>query len=90
VSTLIEPRQTGPVAKWDIRSEGRAWDAEEAMPRYFTTPDKIELVHGTLLDFAEDRETLLCLLLENVGADRSVQFGDPKVWRDAVAKLDRL
>jgi hypothetical protein len=87
VSTLIEPRQTEPVAKWDIRSEGRAWDSEEAMPRYFMTPDKIELVHGKLLDFAEDRETLLCLLLENIGANRAVQFGDPKVWRDAVAKL---
>jgi hypothetical protein len=27
------------------------------------------------------------LLLENVGADRAVQLGDPEVWRAAVAKL---
>jgi hypothetical protein len=29
------------------------------------------------------------LLLENVGADRAVQLGDPDVWRAAVAKLAR-
>jgi hypothetical protein len=45
------------------------------------------MVGGKLLWSDEDRETLLCLLLENVGADRAVQFGDPNVWRAAVAKL---
>jgi hypothetical protein len=31
--------------------------------------------------------TLLGLLLENVGVDRAVRLGDPKVWRAAVADL---
>jgi hypothetical protein len=50
-------------------------------------PHKIELVGGKLLGHQEDRELLLRMLLENVGADRAVQFGDPDVWRRAVAKL---
>jgi hypothetical protein len=52
------------------------------------TPEKFEMVDGKLLWSDEARETLLGLLLENVGADRVVQFGDPEVWRAAVAKLD--
>jgi hypothetical protein len=57
------------------------------MHKYSMTPSKIEMIGGKLLGCAEDRETLLCLLLENVGADRVVQFGAPEVWRAAVAKL---
>jgi hypothetical protein len=72
---------------WDIRAKGRAWLGDEAMSRYFMIERKIELVDGKLFDYATDRETLLCLLLENVGADRAVQLGNPQVWRDAVAKL---
>ena len=44
---------------------------------------------GKLLSTEEDRETLLALLLANVGADRAVRLGDPEVWRAAVAKLPR-
>jgi hypothetical protein len=72
---------------WDIRAEGRAWADGEAMDRYFSAPHKIEMVNGKLLDRVEDREHLLCLLLENVGAARVVQFGDPRVWREAAALL---
>ncbi len=75
--------------KWDIRNEGRAWSGEEAFARYMLKPHKIELIEGKLLFSSEDRETLLGLLLENVGADRAVQLGDPEVWRAAVAKLPR-
>jgi hypothetical protein len=53
------------------------------------TPEKIELIDGKLLWSRKDREALLGLLLENVGADRTVQLGDPDVWRAAVAKLPR-
>ncbi len=74
---------------WHIRNEGRAWGAGEAWERYILKPRKIELVRGKLLDRDEDRETLLGLLLENVGADRAVQLGDPEVWRAAIAKLPR-
>jgi hypothetical protein len=63
--------------KWDIRNEGRAWGKDEAWPRFVLTPEKIEMVEGKLLSTEEDRETLLALLLENVGADRAVRLGDP-------------
>ena len=72
---------------WDIRRNGRAWNSQEAMPRYLLSPRKVEMVDGKLLDRVEDRETLLCLLLENIGADKAVQFGNPQVWRDAAAQL---
>ena len=75
--------------QWDIRNEGRSWGKDEALPRYFMQPEKLEMVDGKLVASKEERETLLCLLLENVGADRVVQFGDPDVWRAAVAKLGR-
>jgi hypothetical protein len=75
--------------KWDIRNEGRSWREGEAWDRYQLTPEKIEMIDGKLLWSEEDRELLLGLLLENVGADRAVQLGDPDVWRAAVAKLGR-
>jgi hypothetical protein len=74
-------------SKWDIRREGRARDAHEAMERYQLTPEKIEMVKGKLLWDEEDGINLLCLLLENVGADRAVRLGSPQVWRAAVAAL---
>jgi hypothetical protein len=74
---------------WDIRNKGRAWKGDEAWERYQLTPEKIELIDGKLLWSRKDREALLGLLLENVGADRTVQLGDPDVWRAAVAKLPR-
>jgi hypothetical protein len=73
---------------WDIRNEGRAWGKGEAMARYLMTSRKMEMAGGKLMTCDEDRETLLCLLLENVGADRAVQFGAPDVRRRAVAKLE--
>jgi hypothetical protein len=73
--------------QWDIRNEGRAWGAGEAFNRYLMQPEKLEMVGGKLVSSVEERETLLCLLLENIGADRAVQFGDPDVWRAAVARL---
>jgi hypothetical protein len=78
-----------PKPQWDIRNEGRSWRGDEAWDRYQLTPEKFEMIDGKLLWSDEDRETLLALLLENVGADRAVQLGDPEVWRAAVAKLPR-
>ena len=80
---------TSAKPEWDIRNEGRAWGKDEAWARFVLKPEKIEMVKGKLLSTKEDRETLLALLLENVGADRAVQLGDPDVWRAAVAKLGR-
>jgi hypothetical protein len=78
-----------PDVEWDIRNEGRAWSKDEAFPRYELTPEKLEMVEGKLLWSDEDREALLGLLLENVGADHAVRLGNPDVWRAAVAKLGR-
>ena len=75
--------------KWDIRSEGRGWGKDEAWARFVLTPEKIEMAEGKLLSTEEDRETLLALLLENVGADRAVRLGDPEVWRAAAANFFR-
>jgi hypothetical protein len=73
--------------RWDIRNEGRSWAKGEAMDRFMLTPAKFEMVDGKLLWSDRDREMLLGLLLENVGADRAVRLGNPGVWRVAVAKL---
>lgn len=75
--------------KWDIRNKGRAWRKGEAWDRFQLTPEKIEMIDGKILWSDEDRENLLGLLLENLGADRAVRLGDPEVWRAAVAKLPR-
>jgi len=74
---------------WDIRRQGRAWRAGEAMQRYELTPEKLEMIDGKLLWDDEDRVKLLGLLLENVGADRAVRLGSPQVWRDAAASLGK-
>ena len=59
------------------------------MQRYALTPEKLEMIRGKLLWDDEERINLLGLLLENVGANRAVELGNPQVWRDAVARLDR-
>jgi len=71
---------------WDIRREPRAWQSE-ALQRYALAHEKIEMVAGKLFWSDDERLTLLGLLLENVGVDAAVRLGDPRVWRDAVAKM---
>lgn len=73
---------------WDIGLEGRAWRKQEIRQRYDLSPERIELIEGRLFLSEEHRVRMLGLLLENVGAERAVQLGDPKIWRAAVAKLD--
>ncbi len=74
---------------WDIRLEGRPWTPEELEARWPLTPEKLEVFDGKMYWTDEDRETMLAMLLENVGAARAVRLGDPSVWRKAVAALDR-
>ena len=81
-----DPRPMPHVA-WDIRREGRAWTADEALPRWELTPEKFEMDGGKLFWDDRDRLTLLALLLENVGADAAVRLGDPEVWRAAIREL---
>lgn len=76
-------------AVWDIRRRGRRWRGPEARARYHLSPEKIEIIEGRLFWSRRDRMTMHALLLENAGADAAVRLGDPQVWRDAVAALDR-
>jgi len=73
--------------EWDIRRDGRAWSEDEIESRYFSAPEKMELVDGKLYWDDEQRLHMLGLLLENVGVDAAAHLGSPNVWRDAVAKL---
>ena len=73
--------------EWRIERNGRAWEGDEAMQRWELTPEKLEMIHGRLLWDDESRLALLGLLLENVGADRAVRLGSPRVWMEAVAGL---
>ena len=52
--------------------------------RLDSAPDKIEWVDGI---FTSERERLVVLgmLIENLGIDRVVQFGDVQDWKDAIA-----
>jgi hypothetical protein len=72
---------------WDIRNDGRRWNKDEAWSRFELTPEKFEMIDGQLLLSEEERENLLGLLLELVGADRAVRLGEPSVWRAAIAGL---
>jgi len=71
---------------WDIRREGRRWTHEESQRRLYEAPEKIEFVGGI---FAGDHERLkvLGMLLELLGIDRAIQFGNLSDWKAAV--LDR-
>lgn len=73
---------------WDIRREGRAWNADEIRTRYDLCPAKIELIDGKLFWSKEDRIMMIGLLLEIVGADEVVRLGKSDVWRQAIADLD--
>lgn len=77
-----------PTIVWDIRREGRAWNADEMISRYNVIPEKIELIRGRLFWSEEDRLNMLALLLENVGIDKAVRLGDPDVWYEAMSQLD--
>ena len=71
-------------ADWDIRREGRRWLREESRRRMNQAPEKIEFVGGI---FASDRERLIVLgmLLENLGLDRVLEFGNLGDWKAAIA-----
>jgi len=72
--------------RWDIRREGHAWGAE-ALDRLELAPEKLEMIDGKLYWDDEERLTMLGLLLENVGIDKAIRLGDPRLWREAIAAL---
>ena len=73
--------------QWDIRRQGRDWQGDEIMARYYLVPEKIELIRGRIFFDDEQRLRMLGLLLEQLGADAAVRLGDPQVWREAVGDL---
>jgi hypothetical protein len=73
---------------WDIRREGRRWTKEESERRLYQAPEKIEFVGGI---FAEEKQRLLVLgmLLENLGIDKVIRFGNLADWKAAIVDLER-
>ena len=72
---------------WNIQREGRAWTGDEWDARRELTPEKIEMMRGKLFWCDEDRLAMLALLLENVGVDKAIRLGDPRVWQEAIMVL---
>jgi len=74
--------------EWDIRREGRRWSREESQRRLYQAPEKIEFVGGI---FASERERLkvLGMLLENLGIDKVVRFGNLADWKAAIADMEQ-
>ena len=72
-------------ADWDIRRKVRRRTNEEFEQRLYQAPEKIEFVAGI---FASERErlTVLAMLLENLGIDKAIQFGNIKDWKAAIAE----
>jgi hypothetical protein len=50
-------------------------------------PEKMEACDGMIYCDDDDRLKVLGALLENVGIDRAIRIGDPKLWKAAVAEL---
>ncbi|HHT9154327.1 MAG TPA: hypothetical protein ACFYD5_00785 [Candidatus Tripitaka sp. YC43] len=74
--------------KWNIRHKGYAWKGEEAKERLKLIPEKIEMLQGKLFWSDKERLNMLGLLLENVGIDKAIRFGEPKIWREAITELE--
>ena len=74
--------------EWDIRRDGRRWTREESERRMYQAPEKIEFVGGI---FASERERLLVLgmLLENLGIDKVIRFGNLADWKAAITALEK-
>lgn len=77
-----------PEVIWNIQREGRAWTGEERRTKPYLAPDKMELIEGKLFWNDEQRLFVVALLLENLGVDKVIRLGDPKVWREALHALE--
>jgi hypothetical protein len=73
--------------RWDIRREGRRWTKEESERRMRDAPEKIEFVGGIFASETQ-RFKVLGMLLENLGIDRVVKFGNLEDWKAAIADLE--
>lgn len=69
---------------FDVRRTGRQWTDEEFDARLEAAPEKIEFSGGI---FVSDRQRriVLGMLLENLGIDDAVRYGNVDDWEAAVA-----
>jgi hypothetical protein len=74
--------------RWDVRREGRRWTSEESRRRIEQAPEKIEFVGGIFASESQ-RFIVLGMLLENLGIDKVVKFGNLEDWKAAIADLER-
>lgn len=74
---------------YKINRQGRAWTSKEILPRLRAFPAKAELIDGKLFWTEAERETALALLLELVGIDKAIRFGDLQVWKEAIEELEK-
>ncbi|HBI44357.1 MAG TPA: hypothetical protein DDY78_16120 [Planctomycetales bacterium] len=74
--------------RWDIRREGRHWTREESERRMYQAPEQIEFVGGIFAGESE-RLKVLGMLLENLGIDKVVRFGNLEDWKAAIADQER-
>jgi hypothetical protein len=74
--------------KYKINRQGRAWTSREILPRLRAFPAKAELIDGKLFWTEEERETALALLLELIGIDKAIRFGDLQMWKEAIEDLE--
>jgi hypothetical protein len=68
--------------------EGRQWTHEEFERRIDQVPEKIEYTGGIFLN-EQQRLVVLAMLLENLGIDKAVRFGNLGDWKAAIADLER-
>lgn len=76
---------------WDIRREGREWNADEAELRSrHVIPDRPEIRNGKLYFTDEERLAVAACLLENLGLDKVVRsLATPGLWEEAVKAMTR-
>jgi 3-deoxy-D-manno-octulosonic-acid transferase len=70
--------------RWKVHREARHWTPEEFESRRRSYPEMIEYLNGI---FAQDNQRFT--LLETIGVDTVVKFGNLEDWKAAIAKLER-
>ena len=83
---LPPQRVTEPTLPITAGRTGRAWNDEEQARRQAQLPTGLSIpIHdGKLLVNDADRRLLTAMLLENMGIDEVLRFGDPEVWLEAL------
>ncbi len=82
--------QDEPTSSWHLCLEGRRWSYDEMHQKIEALPEKIEIYEGRLFFSEAERLALLGALLEHVGIAKAVRFGDPALWRQAIATLQEV